>query len=142
MPSKKRNSNDRSVKINKAAEEAPAAAADNLNFGNFSLKIACSKSQYKIIKFYFDNLNSDLIIYGLRFSYNRNKASVGGYLNSGRKSIVKKETFLMTAKQAKIRIKNWKVMVKRYREKGYSYPTISRIKKQIVIISNKKKLKS
>jgi hypothetical protein len=48
----------------------------------------------------------------------------------------------MTAKQANVRLKNWKVMVKRYREKGYSYPTISRIKKQIVIISNKKKLKS
>jgi hypothetical protein len=27
-------------------------------------------------------------------------------------------------------------MIKRYREKGYSYPTISRIKKQIIIISN------
>jgi hypothetical protein len=42
----------------------------------------------------------------------------------------------MTTKQAKIRIKNWKIMIKRYREKGYSYPTISRIKKQIMIISN------
>jgi hypothetical protein len=42
----------------------------------------------------------------------------------------------MTDKQAKIRIKNWKIMIKRYREKGYSYPTISRIKKQIILISN------
>ena len=61
---------------------------------------------------------------------------MGGYLNSGRKSIVKKETYLMTTKQAKIRMKNWKIMIKRYRDKGYSYPTISRIKKQIIIISN------
>ena len=79
-----------------------------------------------------------MIIFGLRFSYNRNRATIGGYLNPGRKSIVKKETYLMTKKQAKIRIKNWKIMIKRYREKGYSYPTISRIKKQIIIISNKK----
>jgi hypothetical protein len=97
-----------------------------------------SKTQYDKIKYYLDNLSADLIIFGLRFSYNRNKATIGGYLNPGRKSIVKKETYLMTNKQAKIRIKNWKVMVKRYREKGYSYPTISRIKKQIIIISNKK----
>jgi hypothetical protein len=97
-----------------------------------------SKSQYDEIKNYFDNLSADLIIFGLRFSYNRNKATVGGYLNPGRKSIVKKETQLMTGKQAKIRIKNWKIMIKRYREKGYSYPTISRIKKQIILISNSK----
>ncbi|MER5175764.1 MAG: hypothetical protein ABJB73_08320 [Candidatus Nitrosocosmicus sp.] len=78
----------------------------------------------------------------MRFSYNRNKASMGGYLNPGRKSIVKKETQLMTRKQATIRIKNWKIMIKRYREKGYSYPTISRIKKQIIIISNSSSSKS
>ena len=141
MDSKKRTGNDKVVKVNKAAAAAEVAE-HNLKYGKFSLRFACSKSQYKMIKFYFDNLHPDLIISGLRFSYNRNKASVGGYLNPGRKSIVKKETYLMTAKQARIRIKNWKLMVKRYREKGYSYPTISRIKKQIVIISNKKKLKS
>lgn len=109
----------------------------------FSLEFDGSQSQYKEIKFYFDNLPSDLILSGLRFSYNRNKATVGGYLNPGRKSIVKRETHLMTGKQARIRIKNWKVMIKRYREKGYSYPTISRIKKQIKIISDgNKKLKN
>ena len=108
----------------------------------FSVEFKGSKSQYKEIKFYFDNLPLNLVISGLRFSYNRNKATLGGYLNPGRKSIVKKETHLMTKKQAKIRIKNWKIMIKRYREKGYSYPTISRIKKQIIlIISNSKKLR-
>jgi hypothetical protein len=109
----------------------------------YNLEFKGSRSQYKEIKFYFDNLSLNLVISGLRFSYNRNKATLGGYLNPGRKSIVKKETHLMTRKQAKIRIKNWKVMIKRYREKGYSYPTISRIKKQIImIVSNNKKLKN
>ncbi len=110
----------------------------NIHNKRYSLKFDGSKSQYDEIKHYFDNLSADLIIFGLRFSYNRNRATIGGYLNPGRKSIVKKETYLMTKKQAKIRIKNWKIMIKRYREKGYSYPTISRIKKQIIIISNKK----
>ncbi len=104
----------------------------------YSLEFNGSKSQYEEIKNYFDSLPADLIIFGLRFSYNRNKATMGGYLNPGRKSIVKKETHLMTDKQAKIRIKNWKIMIKRYREKGYSYPTISRIKKQIILIFNNK----
>ena len=94
-------------------------------------------SQYEEIKTYFDSLPVDLIIFGLRFSYSRNKATVGGFLNPGRKSIVKRETHLLTSKQATLRIKNWKIMIKRYREKGYSYPTISRIKKQIIIISKK-----
>jgi hypothetical protein len=98
-----------------------------------------SKSQYEEIKNYFDSLPFDLIIFGLKFSYNRNKATVGGFLNPGRKSIVKRETQLLTSKQAQIRMKNWKIMVKRYREKGYSYPTISRIKKQIINISKKSK---
>lgn len=104
----------------------------------YSIEFHGSKSQYDEITNYFDNLSVDLIIFGLRFSYNRNKATKGGYLNPGRKSIVKKETHLMTGKQAKIRIKNWKIMIKRYREKGYSYPTISRIKKQIILISKSK----
>lgn len=110
----------------------------NIHNKRYYLEFDGSKSQYDEIKHYFDNLSADLIIFGLRFSYNRNRATIGGYLNPGRKSIVKKETYLMTKKQAKIRIKNWKIMIKRYREKGYSYPTISRIKKQMVIISNKK----
>jgi hypothetical protein len=134
MPSPiKKNIQSTNKKINKLS---------NLKDKKFSVEFKGSKSQYKEIKFYFDNLPLNLVISGLRFSYNRNKATLGGYLNPGRKSIVKKETHLMTKKQAKIRIKNWKIMIKRYREKGYSYPTISRIKKQIIlIISNSKKLR-
>ena len=103
----------------------------------YSIEFKCSKSQYKEIKNYFDNLPADLIISGLRFSFNRNRAVSGGFLNPGRKSIVKKETSFLTSKQAQLRMKNWKIMIKRYREKGYSYPTISRIKKQIVLLTKK-----
>jgi hypothetical protein len=109
------------------------------NKKKYLIEFQGSKSQYEEIKNYFDSLPFDLIIFGLKFSYNRNKATVGGFLNPGRKSIVKMETQLLTSKQAQIRIKNWKIMVKRYREKGYSYPTISRIKKQIINISKKSK---
>ena len=136
MPSIKKNKQRRNKKINN-----PSNSKDKKLY----LEFKGSKSQYKEIKFYFDNLPSSLVISGLRFSYNRNKATIGGYLNPERKSIVKKETHLMTRKQAKIRMKNWKVMIKRYREKGYSYPTISRIKKQIIMIisnSSSKKLKN
>ena len=59
-----------------------------------------SKSQYDEIKNYFESLPIDLIIFGLRFSHNRNKATLGGFLNPGRKSIVKRETQLLTSKQA------------------------------------------
>jgi hypothetical protein len=131
-----------SIKKSKQIKDKKINNPSNLKDKKFSVEFKCSKAQYKEIKFYFDNLPLNLIISGLRFSYNRNKATIGGYLNPGRKSIVKKETHLMTRKQAKIRIKNWKVMIKRYREKGYSYPTISRIKKQIImIVTNRKKLR-
>jgi hypothetical protein len=38
---------------------------------------------------------------------------------------------MLSKEQAQWRIDNWKKMIKNYREKGYSYPTISRIKKKI-----------
>lgn len=101
----------------------------------YLIQFKASESQYEEIKIYFENIPIDLIISGLRFTNNRYKAELGGYLNPGRKSIVKKETYLMTKKQAEIRLKNWKIMIKKYREKGYSYPTISRIKKKINSIS-------
>jgi hypothetical protein len=65
----------------------------------------------------------------------------GGYLMPGRKSIVKKETHMLNRNQAKWRLENWKSIIKTYRNKGYSYPTISRIKKEMKKItesSNKK----
>jgi hypothetical protein len=100
----------------------------------YKLELYATPLQYAEIKLYFSSLPIDLILSGLRFSNNRYKASVGGYLNPGRKSIIKRETYLITRKQASLRLKNWKVMIKKYRDKGYSYPTISRIKKQLMSI--------
>ena len=60
----------------------------------------------------------------------------------GRKSKVKRETLLLTGEQAAWRLSNWKTMIKSYRRMGYSYPTISRIKKsikQIALTSGKSK---
>jgi hypothetical protein len=56
----------------------------------------------------------------------------------GRKSLVKRETLSLTEDQANWRLNNWKAMIRTYREKGYSYPTISRIKKQVKKIASKK----
>jgi hypothetical protein len=76
-----------------------------------------------------------MILFGLRFAYNRQNAIAGGYLMPGRKSLVKRETHLLSMEQAKWRLRNWKAMIKSYREKDYSYPTISRIKKEIKLIA-------
>lgn len=87
--------------------------------------------QYAEIRKYIDFLTADMILFGLRFAYKRNTAIAGGFLSPGRKSIIKKETFLLSPKQARWRLDNWKSMIRSYRERGYSYPTISRIKKEI-----------
>jgi len=79
------------------------------------------------IQFYFDNLSPDI---------NRSTAITGGYLFPGRKSLIKKETHSISKTQAQWRLDNWKSMIKNYREKGYSYPTISRIKKELKKISS------
>ena len=95
----------------------------------FTLKL--TDLQYAEIQKYLDFLTTDMILFGLRFTYKRNTAIAGGYLAPGRKSIIKKETFLLSPRQAKWRLDNWKSMIRSYRERGYSYPTISRIKKEI-----------
>lgn len=102
-----------------------------LEMRKYKIEFYALKSEYLEIKNYFEDLPIDVLISGLRFSNSRHIANVGGYLNPGRKSIVKKETSLLTKKQAKVRLKNWKILVKKYREKGYSYPTIYRIKVQL-----------
>ena len=51
------------------------------------------------------------------------------------KSIVKKETHSVTSEQALWRLKNWKLMIANYRRRGYSYPTIMRIKNSLKSIS-------
>jgi hypothetical protein len=102
----------------------------------YRIEFYASRSEYNEIRSYFQEIPLRVIISGLRFSNNRYRANVGGYLNPGRKSLVKKETSLLTKKQAKVRLKNWKIMIKKYRESGYSYPTIYRIKMRLNAIVN------
>jgi hypothetical protein len=99
------------------------------------INLVVSERQFREIKYYFSLLHSESIVSGLKFAYNRQKAQDGGYLILGRKSFVKKETSMLTKEQAKWRLANWKTMIKTYRNKGYSYPTISRIKKDIKFIA-------
>jgi hypothetical protein len=99
------------------------------------LDIKLSENEYAEISKYLKLLPAPVLLFGLRFAYKRYMAISGGYLFPGRKSIVKRETHLITRVQAKRRLKNWKSMIRIYREKSYSYPTISRIKKQLIKIT-------
>ena len=71
------------------------------------------------------------ILAGLKFARRRWESSDTGTLRVGRKSIVQKETHSVTPEQARWRLENWKLMIANYRRRGYSYPTISRIKKEL-----------
>jgi hypothetical protein len=101
---------------------------------NFTLKL--TDKQINELKAYLDSLSPEMILFGLRFVHNRQKAIAGKYLMPGRKSKIKKETHMLSHSQAKWRLDNWKAMIQTYREKGYSYPTISRIKKEVSRIAN------
>jgi hypothetical protein len=103
---------------------------------NNQVNIDVPQDSYDEVLFYVKSLPYDMILFGLRFAYKRYSAVSGGYLFPGRKSLIKKETDLLSKEQAKWRLENWKKMIKSYREKGYSYPTISRIKKEIKKISS------
>jgi hypothetical protein len=102
------------------------------------LKLDIPEEQSREIALYIRSLPPNDLLFGLRFAYSRYTAESGGYLMPGRKSLVKRETLSLTEEQANWRLNNWKAMIKTYREKGYSYPTISRIKKQVEKIAGKK----
>jgi hypothetical protein len=104
----------------------------------FVFKLNLSEEQCSEIGLYINSLPASDLLLGLRFAYSRYTAESGGYLMPGRKSLVKRETLSLTENQANWRLNNWKAMIKTYREKGYSYPTISRIKKQVQKIASKK----
>ena len=104
-------------------------------YENIRIKYECSDESYEEFIFYLKTLPVDMFLFGLRFAYKRYAAETGGYLFPGRKSIIKKETDMLSKEQAQWRLDNWKKMITNYREKGYSYPTISRIKKKIENIS-------
>jgi hypothetical protein len=81
---------------------------------------------------YFNEMPITEILTGLKFAKNRWSAKDAGTLKVGRKSIIQKEVHSVTVEQAQWRLKNWKMMIANYRRRGYSYPTISRIKKILV----------
>ncbi len=81
---------------------------------------------------YFKEMPIKEILSGLKFARNRWSAKDDGTLKVGRKSIIQKEVHSVTAEQAQWRLRNWKVMIANYRRHGYSYPTISRIKKVLI----------
>ena len=81
---------------------------------------------------YFKEIPIEEILTGLKFAKNRWDAKDAGTLHVGRKSMIQKEVHSVTTEQAQWRLKNWKIMIANYRRRGYSYPTISRIKKVLV----------
>ena len=81
------------------------------------------------IQKYFETVPIEDILIGLRFAKSRWQAKSDGVLKVGRKSIIQREIQSVTAEQARWRLDNWKMMIASYRRRGYSYPTISRIKK-------------
>jgi hypothetical protein len=98
---------------------------------DFTLQLKLTEEQNREMKIYTSYLSTEMILFGLRFAFSRCKAISGGYLLPGRKSIIKKETRMLSRSQADWRLRNWKSMIRSYRQRGYSYPTISRIKKQV-----------
>ena len=86
---------------------------------------------------YFREMPLEEILAGLKFARNRWSAKDAGTLRVGRKSIIQKEVHSVTAEQARWRLGHWKMMIANYRRRGYSYPTISRIKKILIQKSKK-----
>ena len=105
---------------------------------NLKLSESPTDLQLKKLKTYFKDVPLSEILSGLKFANNRWVAKDAGVLKVGRKSILQKEIHSITTEQAKWRLKNWKMMIANYRRRGYSYPTISRIKKSLIQISRKK----
>ena len=105
---------------------------------NLKLSEKPTDLQIKKLRRYFKEIPLSEILSGLKFANNRWIAKDAGVLKVGRKSILQKEVHSVTVEQAQWRLKNWKMMIANYRRRGYSYPTISRIKKLLVQISRKK----
>ncbi len=95
-------------------------------------------AQLRAIEDCFREMPIEEILTGLKFAKNRWSAKDAGILKVGRKSIIQKEVHSVTSEQAQWRLKNWKMMISNYRRRGYSYPTISRIKKILIEKSKKK----
>ena len=105
---------------------------------NLKLTELPTENEIKKLRHYFKDIPLSEILSGLKFANNRWIAKNAGTLKVGRKSILQKEIHSVTVEQAQWRLKNWKMLIANYRRRGYSYPTISRIKKSCVHISKKK----
>jgi hypothetical protein len=116
---------------NKLISDLLNAQYQDVPLKEFRFKLNVSEEQRKELALYVNSLAPSELLFGLRFAYNRHTAERGGYLMPGRKSLVKRETVSLSPDQAEWRLNNWKIMIRTYREKGYSYPTISRIKKEL-----------
>jgi len=95
-------------------------------------------AQLRKMREYYREMPVSEILAGLKFAKNRWSAKDAGTLKVGRKSIIQREVHSVTTEQAQWRLKNWKMMIANYRRRGYSYPTISRIKKILVQKSRRK----
>ena len=91
-----------------------------------------TEAQLSLLRSYFKEIPIEEILTGLKFAKNRWNAKDAGTLNVGRKSMIQKEVHSVTTEQAQWRLNNWKIMIANYRRRGYSYPTISRIKKVLI----------
>ena len=104
---------------------------------SISLKNDLTEDEIKKIKSYLSEMPVSEILIGLKFAKNRWTAKDAGTLKVGRKSIINNEVHSITPEQANWRLNNWKLMIKNYRKRGYSYPTISRFKKILQEIKEK-----
>ncbi len=100
-----------------------------------STKDSISNDDLRSIQSAFNEIPLKEILIGIKFAKNRWHAKDAGTLKVGRKSIIENEIHSVTAEQADWRLKHWKLMIDNYRKRGYSYPTISRIKKLLLEIS-------
>ena len=104
-----------------------------------STKDSISNDDLRSIQSAFNEIPLKEILIGIKFAKNRWHAKDAGILKVGRKSIIQKEIHSVTSEQADWRLKHWKLMIANYRKRGYSYPTISRIKKLLIRIAKKAK---
>jgi len=91
--------------------------------------VDATDAQIEEIRFLLAAMPAGEIIAGLRFAHRRYAAKDAGVLTVGRRGIVRGEVHSVNAEQARWRLDHWKMMIADYRRRGYSYPTISRIKK-------------
>jgi len=92
---------------------------------------APTDEQLRELRGYFAGMPMSEVLSGLRFAERRWAAKDSGTLRVGRKSIIRGEVHSVTREQARWRLDNWPLMRAEYRRRGYSYPTISRIKRAL-----------